>query len=435
MIPTDPDIIKQILTAPSAQEPVRYYKDFVFFREVVGDGLVSLEGQSWSRHRRILQPCFQTGLLKDALAAAIPTKVQNLIHLWKKSEGREIDIYTHMSAITLDILGEVSFAHEFNALDTIAKWANDSNANEIGEWQDPMMKSLGKLFKPTMLGIVLGILRLGFVSKYISKGRNETRKLLDKAAEDIIQSAKVNPEKRSTKSMIHMMLNATASSSDEGGSRNSLTLQELKDELKMFIIAGHETTSTLCYWAFYALGKHPDVQEKVLQDIQQHAPSDDKNKMIDLEAVSKMEYFLAFVNECLRLYSPAGMIFRYTDRNENWNGTVIPKGTRMIIPIFLLHRHPGHWMDADKFMPERWLEQSSNGKKKRHPFTFIPFSAGGRNCIGERFARIEAQLILVNLIREFQIKLTPAIQSAELEFRTSLTVKSKPKVHIVVKSR
>ena len=129
------------------------------------------------------------------------------------------------------------------------------------------------------------------------------------------------------------------------------------------------------------------------------------------------------------------MIFRYTERNENWNGTIIPKTTRIIIPIFLLHRHPDHWTDADKFMPERWLEESSNGKKKRHPFTFLPFSAGGRNCIGERFARIEAQLILVNLIREFQIKLTPSVQNAELEFRSSLTVKSKPKVHIVVKSR
>ena len=101
VIPTDPDIIKQILTAPSAQEPVRYYKDFVFFREIVGDGLVSLEGQSWSRHRRILQPCFQTGLIREALSAVVPTKVQNLIHLWKKSEGREIDIYTHMSVASV----------------------------------------------------------------------------------------------------------------------------------------------------------------------------------------------------------------------------------------------------------------------------------------------------------------------------------------------
>ena len=195
--------------------------------------------------------------------------------------------------------------------------------------------------------------------------------------------------------------------------------------------AGHETTSTLCYWALYALAKHPDVQEKVLQDIEKHAVSDDEQ--IDLETVEKMEYFLAFLNECLRLTSPAGMLFRYNSRTENWNGTVIPANTRIVIPIFLLHRHPKYWTDPYKFMPERWLDNGS--KKRHHPFTFLPFSAGGRNCIGERFARIEAQLILVNLIRRFQVKLAPSMQGTELEYRSSLTIKSNPRVEIVVKAR
>lgn len=193
------------------------------------------------------------------------------------------------------------------------------------------------------------------------------------------------------------------------------------------IHAGHETTSTLCYWAFYALAKHPDVQEKVLQDIQKHSV---QGKQIMLEHVEKMEYFLAFINECLRLTSPAGMIFRFNDKTENWNGTIIPKKTRIVIPLFLLHRHPKYWSEPEKFMPERWI-----GNAKIHPYTFLPFSAGGRNCIGERFARIEAQLILVNLINRFHIKLAPSIEDAELEYRSSLTVRSKPKVQIVVKSR
>jgi len=172
----------------------------------------------------------------------------------------------------------------------------------------------------------------------------------------------------------------------------------------------------------------------VLQDIEKHAVSDEQ---IDLEAVEKMEYFLAFINECLRLTSPAGMLFRYNSRTENWNGAIIPAHTRIVIPIFLLHRHPKYWTDPYKFMPERWLniDNGSGETKKRHPFTFLPFSGGGRNCIGERFARIEAQLILVNLIRRFQIKLAPSMQNTELEYRSSLTMKSKPRVQIVVKSR
>jgi cytochrome P450 family 4 subfamily V len=81
-------------------------------------------------------------------------------------------------------------------------------------------------------------------------------------------------------------------------------------------------------------------------------------------------------------------------------------------------------------MPERWL-----GNFKPHPFSFIPFSGGGRNCVGERFARIEANLILVNLIKKFKIELAPSIKEAKLEYRSSLTVKSKPKVRICVESR
>ncbi|KAL7550992.1 hypothetical protein ACHAWF_014198 [Thalassiosira exigua] len=295
---------------------------------MIGDGLVSLEGEAWSRHRRILQPCFQTGILKDALTAVIPSKVTNLIECWKKAEGRVIDTYAHMSAITLDILGEVSFAHDFNALASVSDWAADSNASEIGEIKDPLMQSLAKVFKPSIIGILLGTLGLGWLQQLFNSKRIKTKQVLDEAAEDIIQSARENPTVN-TKSLIHMMLNATSMDGSCQGGRNSLTLRELKNELKVFIIAGHETTSTLCYWAFYALSKYPDIQAKVLQDIQKHATPKDQ---IDLDSIEKMEYFLAFVNECLRLYSPVGQIFRYTDRTEDWNGHIIPKKTRIIIP-------------------------------------------------------------------------------------------------------
>lgn len=231
--PTDPDLVKHILTAPSAQEPVRYYKQFDFFKDMLGEGLITLEGKTWSRHRRILQPCFQTNLVKDALRAAVPSKLDSLIESWQKSEGRVIDIYAHMSAITLDILGVVSFAHDFNALDNITEWANDSDTDVIAEIQDPMMKSLAKVFKPKLLWIVLGMLKMGWLKGFDSK-RKATKQLMDKAAEDIIKAAEDNKSEMNKQSLIHMMLK----SKDENNERNSLSMQELKDELKMFIVAG-----------------------------------------------------------------------------------------------------------------------------------------------------------------------------------------------------
>jgi len=194
VFPTDPDLVKHILTAPSAQEPVRYYKQFDFFKDMLGEGLITLEGKTWSRHRRILQPCFQTGLVKDALNAAVP-----------------------------------------KALDTIKEWANDCDTDVIAEIQDPMMKSLAKVFKPKLLWIVLGMLKMGWLKGFDSE-RKITKQLMDKAAEDIIKAAEGNKSEINKQSLIHMMLNAM--SKDESYERNSLSIQELKDELKMFIIAG-----------------------------------------------------------------------------------------------------------------------------------------------------------------------------------------------------
>jgi cytochrome P450 len=235
VLPCDPDLVKHILTAPSAQEPVRYYKQFDFFKDMLGDGLISLEGKNWSRHRRILQPCFQTGLVKDALKEALPSKVDSIIESWKKSEGRVIDVYAHMSAITLDILGVVSFAHEFNALDTITEWANDSGADKIDEIQDPMMKSLSQVFKPKLVWIIITMLKMGWLRRFDSK-RNIAKQLMDEAAEDIIKAAEENKSEMKKQSLIHIMLNAM--SKDESQERNALSMQELKDELKLFIVAG-----------------------------------------------------------------------------------------------------------------------------------------------------------------------------------------------------
>lgn len=367
------------------------------------------------------------------MAVAVPPKVKSLMESWKKSEGRVIDIDTHMSAVTLDILGEVSLAHDFRSLETLSKWAANADSDEIDEVQDPMMQSLRKVFTTTNspFAIAMVYLKMGWILPYVRPNRKDAKKLFDEAAEDILLSARENPpSSKDAQSVIHALLGALKK--DESG-RNALTWQEMKDEIKLFIIAGHETTSTLCYWAFYALGKHPDVQRRVADDILRHAPD---GTPINLDAVARMRYFTAFLQETLRLYSPAGLLFRYPSQTEEWNGQVIPAKTRVIIPIYLLHRHPKHWKDPERFLPERWLPGSdADDSKIRHPFCFLPFSAGGRNCIGEKFARFEAQLILANLIRSFQIQLAPSMRHSSLEFLLSLTIKSKPKVQIVVKSR
>ena len=143
-----------------------------------------------------------------------------------------------------------------------------------------------------------------------------------------------------------------------------------------------------------------------------------------------MEYFDSFLKEVLRLYPPVGLQMRRTAFDENWKGFVIPAKTRFMIPVHLLHRHPKYWKDPEVFRPERW----SSGDEPTHKFAYIPFSAGGRYCIGQRFAQMEAKLIMAN-IRAFQIQLAPDQRDTEFTFTVTITTKSKPNVKIVAKPR
>lgn len=147
-----------------------------------------------------------------------------------------------------------------------------------------------------------------------------------------------------------------------------------------------------------------------------------------------MNYFDAFLNEVLRLYPPVGLITRTNTIDINLLGEFIPKNTRIFIPIFLLHRHPKYWTDPLEFKPERWLK-SNRDDEKFHHFAYLPFSAGGRNCIGQKFAIYEAKLILAPVIREFEIKASPLMDDADIKLKSFLTTKSDPPVVMRVVSR
>ena len=148
------------------------------------------------------------------------------------------------------------------------------------------------------------------------------------------------------RSLIQLLLHATneTETSPNSTSRNSLSYEELREEAKLFIIAGHETTSTWCHWVLYCLAKYDsnnNYQQKVYNNIIENVES--TKSFITLDDISKMDYFIAYMNECIRLYPPAALIFRYTSGEEEWNNCKIPPMTRLCIPIFLLHRHPKYW--------------------------------------------------------------------------------------------
>ena len=430
----DPDIVKLILTEPASRDPVRFPKNYLFLKQIVGGGLVTLEGSAWSRHRRIIQPSFHGKLLREALNWSVPKYTQTLISAWRKAKDCTIDVASHMSALTLDVIGDVAFSHNFGATKELDGWAERADEqNELEVVSDPLIQAFNESLKLTVLGIVLMTLNYARLGKYLGRNVSRTSTLLNEAVDSVIRNARTkevndNGDARK-KSLLHLLFEATDSESGHG--QQTLSNTELRDEVKTFIVAGHETTSTWCYWAMYALAKFPDVQQKLHEEVSKYAP--DSSSPITLEKVDEMDYLSAFLSEVLRLYSPVGMIFRFTSRQENWKGYTIPAKTMLVIPIHLLHRHSDHWTNPDDFCPERWLNKDDCAS--RHPFCYLPFSGGGRNCVGQRFAEIEVKLIVANIVRAFTVRLSPCMRDKEITFTCFLTMKSKPRVVICVQQR
>lgn len=425
----DADIVKQILTSKAGSPNPRFVKGLYYLKRVIGDGLVTIDGTKWHRHRKIIQPSFNNHVLKEALNSCIPDLTGRLITAWKERPGDDIDIAAHFSSLTLDIIGKVAFSHEFQSMASVEKWAKGEQKVEL---EDPLINGLYSGLMPSFGRMILINLRLSSLERFLMPDHNKTHMLLNQAVESVVKRAHSrykNREEASAKPKC--LLELLFDEGDNPSSHNKpLSMLEIQEETKTFLVAGHETTSTMCVWALYCFIQNPDKQKLVFDDIMKHAP---KDSQITLESLEKMSYFDAFLSEVLRLYPPVGMIVRSTNETTKLMGASIPAQTRVMIPIYLLHRNPKYWTDPESFIPERWLNGAR--ESKFHHFAYLPFSAGFRSCIGQRFAMWEAKLILAPIIREFEMMLSPSLGGVDLKLVSFITIKSIPAVKICAKQR
>uniref|UniRef100_A0A7S4QH99 Cytochrome P450 n=1 Tax=Ditylum brightwellii TaxID=49249 RepID=A0A7S4QH99_9STRA len=424
----DKDIVKQVLMAPYGKQPLRFKRSNKFLENVIGRGLLTLEAEDWMRHRQIIQPAFLANSLKEALSTTVPQLTHRLIGCWKQSEEREIDVSSHLSALTLDIIGQVAFSFDFKGMNNVERWAQ-RKGESTSDVDGAFVQAIRRPFRQSVIGTISFILGLPALNYYLNPRFRRARRALDVAVDEVIQETK-KKMLMGNRSLVQLLLQAS-----QGGSNHKvLNVEELRDDAKTFIIAGHETTAVWCNMAVYALVKHPDVQEKVCQDVLSHSPEEGP---LDLETVETMEYFNGFLKEVLRMYPPAGTLMRTNKTEENIGDYKIPPGTQIIIPMYLLHRHNKYWEDPEKFLPERWLQTGKDREEflSKTRYAFLPFSMGGHNCIGQRFATIEAKLIMAELIRNFDFRISPSQKDTKFTLSNIVVTTTRPNLRVVVKSR
>ena len=189
---------------------------------------------------------------------------------------------------------------------------------------------------------------------------------------------------------------AQAADPETGG---RLSDQALKSEILTLLLAGHETTAHALTWAIYLLSCHPNAQQKLADEVSvaigRRSPT--------AQDLPKLTYTQMVIDETLRLYPPLWAFSRRAERDDIVCGYRIPKGARLLVSPYVVHRLPEFWSDPERFVPERF---SPEGSAQKQSHAYIPFGAGPRQCIGKRFATLQMQLILPMIMQEFRVGLT-----------------------------
>jgi cytochrome P450 len=364
-----PDLVEDILvTRSKLWKKDRFLQTTL--RPLLGDGLLSSEGDFWRKQRRLAQPAFH----RDRIAAYAGIMVDHASRLagrWGDGEVR--DVHKDMMRLTLDIVAQTLFGAE------------------VGEHADAVGEALEAVLALVSDPLTLLVLKYFPTPKKMRFDRAVTR--LDAIIYGIIEGRRKTAA-GPTDDLLSMLLHAQ----DEDGSR--MTAKQLRDECMTIFLAGHETTAINLSWTWFLLSQHPDAKAKLVRELDL-VLGDRPATFADLPSLRYTGHVIA---ESLRMYPPAWSMGREAIDDVDVGGYRVPRGHQIWFCPWAIQRDP-RWFDApDSFQPERW----EGDLAKRLPrFAYFPFGGGPRFCIGQAFAQLEAVLLLATLARAFDVEVLP----------------------------
>jgi cytochrome P450 len=385
-----------VLSRPEQAEHVlaanqdNYAKPFTYrpLRMMLGDGLLTAEGTTWRRHRRIIQPVFSTRNVA-AFAAEMNAGARRAVQRW---EGTPVaDVAGEMSALTLDVVGRVLFGADLTDGAPSLK-----RTMAAGQWMALLGAFLPIGWGPRSTRVVQSAAKrfgAGAVQQQVERliACRLERRGAQTRADDGTAGGEPHGERASD------LLGLLTAARDSDGS--GLSEQEIRDEIATFLVAGHETTAMALTWSLALLSAYPQARQQLEDEadaVLGDGPADP----------DKLPWTTAVVSEAMRLYPPAWTLERTAIAGDDVCGTTVPAGSMVAVLPYLIHRNPAVWPNPAGFDPGRFLP----GAPDRHRYAFIPFGGGKRGCIGAGFARLETVLVLARLCRHYRLDLAdPAL--------------------------
>ena len=346
-------------------------------RPLLGKGLLTNEGASWKKQRRLMQPAFHRERLVR-LAEGMIADTRRLLDRWTPlaERGEVVDVAAEMSALTMEIVGRALFG---------ANLASDSSVIF-----DALTASLEEA----------NVRLLQIVEVPLSIPTPGNRRFLKARARLDAIVYRVIAERRAGKTEGTDLLKMLVEARDDEDSGSSMDDTQLRDEVMTLFLAGHETTANALAWTFHLLAAHPEIDAKMRAEIAtvlgERSPSP--------EDVPKLAYTTRVFEESMRLYPPAWLIARATRFDEEFGGYTIPKGTMVGVAPYAIHRHPKFWPDPTRFDPDRFLPERAEGRPR---YAYLPFGGGQRLCIGIHFAMMEAVIILAMVAQRVRLASVP----------------------------
>jgi len=375
------DLIREVLST-KVRSFRKLGRQMRALRKIEGEGLVVSDGDTWARHRPLVQGSFHARHF-ERYSRAIVNYTQRRIERWKP--GAIFDLAEEMNELALEIIAKIVFDEDLS--DQSAR-LRDS----VHVFRRYMQREMGAPINlPDWLPLP-GKIRQRRSVRVI----NELifGKIRERRASGILHS-----------DMLGQMLLAASVRDDE----SPITDEEIRDEVATLFVAGHDTTSAAMAWFWYVLAENPDAEMRVLREVDATCG----DRPVTLSDLPRLKFLEAAVRESMRLYPPSAFLFgREAIEDVELGGHTLRRGSWIFISPYLVHRDPANFPDPERFDPDRF---STRRFEEIPPYAYIPFGGGPRICIGNSMATMQIVLLAATILQKFQLSLEQARPERDLE--------------------
>ncbi|MFE0702294.1 cytochrome P450 [Streptomyces sp. NPDC058872] len=356
-----------------AGESANFRKDNAFYQEVresFGNGLLTSQDEDYLRQRRLVQPLF-TKRRVDGYAAAIATEVATLTGEWQDGGATTVDVHQEMTRLALRAVSRILFGTDVDtAVEIVERSFPELGAYVLSRGYSPLKVPRDWPTPGNRRAAVVHRALYEVCDRIIAERRDSDRASAD--GDDLLT------------------LLIGAESAEDG----SFDATELREQVLVFLLAGHETTATSLGFALHLLARHPEVLKRAHEEVDR-VLGDRTPRAADLDA---LPYVTRVLKEAMRLFPAAPVIGRRAVAATEVGGVLIPAGADVIVAPWVTHRHPAYWEDAERFDPDRFTPEAEAARPR---YAWFPFGGGPRACIGQHFSMLESVIALAMILQRY----------------------------------